>query len=257
MGDGDVGPPVGALDGGPGAARDRRPGRHRWGRRPPESERPRSSSASTCSCSPTARGRPRTRRRRARGAREPVVSPLDSYVSARMIQLAVPVGGSGRRAADRRARRRARGRDAGDPRGLLPRRGRGRRPGAGARARVPLRARRAVAPQGDPGRPRRGVPERARDRAGGDRRDPRPPSHRLDRDARPGARRSIRSARRRRSCPSGSRPRGSSRAARRDDAARRPALGHRDLDLADHDGPRRPRRAPARDSSTSSRRPSG
>ena len=141
-----------------------------------------------------------------------VVSPLDSYVSARMIQLAVPVGRVmdvepltvepddvledvtpeilevDYRAAvvvDSRA--------------------------AAARARDPLGARRARAAQGDPGRPRRGVPERAGDRAGGDRRDPRPPPHRLDRDARPGAR-DVRPgrARRRRSCSSGSRPRGSS-----------------------------------------------
>ena len=36
----------------------------------------------------------------------------------------------------------------------------------------------ARAAQGHPGRPRRGVPERAGHRAGGDRRDPRPPQHR-------------------------------------------------------------------------------
>ncbi len=43
---------------------------------------------------------------------------------------------------------------------------------AAARARQPLRPRRPRPAQGDPGRPRRGVPERAGDRAGGDRGDP-------------------------------------------------------------------------------------
>ena len=115
-----------------------------------------------------------------------------------------------------------------------------------ARPRGPLRAGRARAAQGDPRRPRGGGPERAGHRAGGDRRDPRPPPHRLDRDPRfRCGRRSTRWARPRRWSPSGSPRRVSSRAGGRDDAAGGAALGHRGAHLPDdhRPGPAR-RRAP-------------
>ena len=87
-------PAVGAGDGGARRCRassTRATSRSSATSRPPSW--PRSSSASTCSCSPTATRPPEEVVEAARAARvNLIVSPLDSYVSARMIQLAVPVG---------------------------------------------------------------------------------------------------------------------------------------------------------------------
>ena len=63
---------------------------------------------------------------------------------------------------------------------------RGRRQPPPRRPRHAFRSRLADAPTRDPRRPRRAGPERGGRRSGRDRRDPRPPPHRLDRDAGPG-----------------------------------------------------------------------
>ena len=78
-----------------------------------------------------------------------------------------------------------------------------------------LGPRRSAAPARAARRPRRAGPERRRDRASRDRRDPRPPPHRLDRDARAGHG-DVRSRRvdARRSSSSASARTGSSRAGR-------------------------------------------
>ena len=118
---------------------------------------------------------------------------------------AVP-GADERRAADRAPRRPARRRRRGDQRRSTTAPAiavDGRRRPIGAHH--PRRARRPRAAPRAARRPRRGGPERARRRAGRDRRDPRPPPHRLDRDARSRSRRpSTRSARPPRSSSSAS-----------------------------------------------------
>ena len=114
-----------------------------------------------------------------------VTSPLDSYVTARMITLSAPVPrADGPEAADRppgrpalRRRRRGQG-------GPLPRRGRGGRAPPADRARHAHGPRQPAPAPRAAGRPRRAGAERAGRRAGRDRRDPRPPPHRLDRDDR-------------------------------------------------------------------------
>ena len=92
------------------------------------------------------------------------------------------------RAADRRPRRPGERDRRGDQGRPLPRGGRGRPRRQAGRPRHPLRPRLPHAPPRAARRPRRAGPERARRRGGRDRRDPRPPPHRLDRDAGPGAR---------------------------------------------------------------------
>ena len=99
---------------------------------------------------------------------------------------------------------------------------------ASRRARHALRPRKPAAAPGAARRPRRVGPERAGHRRGGDRRDPRPPPHRLDRDAR-SRRGDLRSGwldgdARRRALPPG-RPRAG--AADGADAARGGAVRHR------------------------------
>ena len=177
-----------------------------------------------------------------------IVSPLDSYVSGRMITLAAPCSALMERdpltvtteylvadiseqikeihygaAVVIDAQRR--------PVGLVTR----SRSGLAA---APARAAR---------RPRRAGAERRRHRAGRDRRDPRPPPHRLDRD--PGPRhRDVRSGRldgdaRGRALPS---ERHGAEPADGDDAARRGPVGHGDPQL------RRPRPSATTPSSTTS-----
>ena len=149
----------------------------------------RSSSASGCWSRATGRRPTEATLALAADAGVPVVgSPLDSYVTARMITLSAPCRAlmdpepltvrPGRPAL--RRRRRGQG-------GPLPGRGRGRRGPPPDRPRDPHRpAEPAPAPRAA-GRPRRAGAERPRRRAGRDRRDPRPPPHRLDRDDGAGA----------------------------------------------------------------------
>ena len=94
----------------------------------------------------------------------------------------------GPRAADRAPRRPAGRRQRHGHRGRLPRGRGGRRRRAADRARHPQRPRQPAAAARAARRPRGAGAERDRRRARGDRRDPRPPPHRLDRDAHPGAR---------------------------------------------------------------------
>ena len=127
--------------------------------------------------------RARARARDGRGA-----SPLDSYVTGRMITLvgAVPRA-DGHRAADR-ARPTICSPTSPSVKDVDYRAAvavDGARPPD--RARHPRRPRQPDAAAGAARRPRRAGAERRRHRAGRDRRDPRPPPHRLDRDARPGA----------------------------------------------------------------------
>ena len=157
---------------------------------------------------------------------------------------AVPRPARGRPADGRRqrSRRRCRRPDQGRP---LPGGGRRRQRRPAARARHPVGPRRAEPPSGAARRPRRARPERPGDRGGGDRRDPRPPPHRLDRDEAPGpgdvrpgridgdARgRALPPVRLRAASPDG------------DDAARRRSLRHGAPDLADDDRPRPPGQRP-------------
>ena len=94
---------------------------------------------------------------------------------------AVP-GAAGPEAADRPPRRPALRRRRRGQGGPLPRGGRRRRAPAPDRPRHPHRPGQPAPAPGAARRPRRAGPERAGRRAGRDRRDPRPPPHRLDRD---------------------------------------------------------------------------
>ena len=181
----------------------------------------------------------RCSRSRASSGTAVVASPLDSYVTGRMITLSAPC----RALMDREPLAVAARRPASP---TSPRRSRtsttARRSSSTATAArsASSRARDLVNPPAAPGaarRPRRAGAERARRRAGRDRRDPRPPSHRLDRDARcrcaatfdpVGSTATLVIERFRQS---GMEP---SRAAA-DAAARRRAVRHRDPQLADHD----------------------
>ena len=231
---------------------DSLPGRHRRGRRRrrrqprPTPSAARSSSASRCSSRATARARPTrcSRSRRERGTTV-VSSPLDSYVTSRMVTLSAPCRAlmdaepltvrpddllsdvaeevNGRSTTARRSPSTARAGRSGSsptPSSLDP------------EPRRVLLVDHAEQAQSV-----------ARRRAGRDRRDPRPPPHRLDRDAASRcARRSTRSARPRRSSSSASaRTAWSRRRSTAIAAARRGPVGHGDPQLADDDRAR-PRR---------------
>ena len=203
----------------------------------------RSSSASGCWSRATGRADARSCwRSPASAACWSVSSPLDSYVTGRMITLSAPCRAlmdpnpltvdptTCSPTSPTRSRRsttapRSRSTRAGTRSGWSRART--------SSTRAPARAAR---------RPRRAGAERARRRAGGDRRDPRPPPHRLDRDHDPGAG-DVRPGRldgdaRDRALPPerhGAEPRD------RDAAARRDPVRHGHPQLADHDRAR-PRR---------------
>ena len=192
-----------------------------------------------CSCSRTAR-RPTEEvlELRASAGTAVIVSPLDTYVSGRMITLAAPCGALMER----------------DPLTVHHRRrwsttiseqikeshygaavvvDAQRRPvGLVTRSDLVVPA----APPGDARRSRRAGAERARDRPGRDRRDPRPPPHRLDRDPDPGDGH-VRPGRvdghaGGRALPA---ERDGAEPTHRDDAARRGPVRHGDPQLGDHD----------------------